>query len=143
MSNTKEFRPKKSTGSAVLKVKYLGEKMNPEVDSFEDIVTSSNTSIKIDFNDGISLMEDNFKRHDVLIEKFFIDFFDNYKNVDFMDYLSNEDSDFRVTTSDGVIIRLSKDDMVLVDGNQDDHKPKGKHDGNSILQYLKKKIVWK
>lgn len=143
MSNTKEFRPKKSTGSAVLKVKYLGEKMNPEVDSFEDIVTSSNTSIKIDFNDGISLMEDNFKRHDVLIEKFFIDFFDNYKNVDFMDYLSNEDSDFRVTTSDGVIIRLSKDDMVLVDGNQDDPKPKGKHDSNSILQYLKKKIVWK
>lgn len=142
MSTTRVFKPKKSTGTAVLKVKYLGERINPEVECFEDVINSSNTSIKVDFNDGISLMEDNFKKLDVLMERFYIEFYDNYKNVDFIDYLSNEDSDFRVTTGDGVVVRLSHDDLVLLDDNKP-KTPLRKKNDNSILQYLKKKIVWK
>lgn len=142
MSTTRVFKPKKSTGTAVLKVKYLGERINPEVECFEDVINSSNTSIKVDFNDGISLMEDNFKKLDVLMERLYIEFYDNYKNVDFIDYLSNEDSDFRVTTGDGVVVRLSHDDLVLLDDNKP-KTPLRKKNDNSILQYLKKKIVWK
>lgn len=136
-------RSKRCLGNAVLKVKYLSDSFNPETELFEDIVTSPKTIIRIDFNDGVSLMEDNFKSTEVPTTKFYIEFFDNYKNKDFIDYLSSSNSDFRVTTSDGTVIRLSHDDMMFLDDNKPKTTLKNKNENNGILQYLKRKIVWK
>ena len=102
------------TGTALLKVKCIHHSMNPESIPFEDYITSSNTSIKIDFPNGRSLMEKGFKSHTVLMDKFYIEFFDEFNPEDMMDYLVNEQSNFRVTSLEGSVIRLSHEDYKSI-----------------------------
>ncbi len=97
--------------TAVLKVKYIHHEMNPEAIVFENYISSPNTSIKIDFPNGKSLMEKGFRSIEKPIEKFYIEFFDEYDSKNMMDYLLNKKSDYRVTTYDGTIIRLCKKDL--------------------------------
>lgn len=96
--------------TAVLKVKYIHHEMNPEAISFESYISSPNTSIKIDFPNGKSLMEKGFRSIEMPLNKFYIEFFDDFDSKNMMDYLLNKDSDYRVTTYDGTVIRLSKKD---------------------------------
>lgn len=107
-------RRKKIIGTALLKVKCICHPINPESIPFEDYISSPNTSIKIDLFDGRSLMEKGFRSHEVPMEKFYIEFFDRYPTGDMMDYLMNSNSDFRVTSLDGTIIRLCQYDYDMI-----------------------------
>ena len=70
--------------TAVLKVKYIHHEMNPEAISFESYISSPNTSIKIDFPNGKSLMEKGFRSIEMPLNKFYIDnFFQKQRNLDF------------------------------------------------------------
>lgn len=112
MKPKREDKPVLST--ALLKVKYIRHDMNPESVPFEEFINSSNTSIKIDFPDGRYLMEEGFRSVDSPLEKFYMEFFDEFDSRNMMDYLSSEESDFRVTSMDGSVIRLSLDDYEAI-----------------------------
>ena len=96
--------------TALLKVKCINQSVNPESLPFEDYISSSKTSIKIDFPNGKSLMEKNFKKIDSVIDKFYLEFYDEFNPDDFMTYLLNKDSNYRATSLDGTILRLSHED---------------------------------
>lgn len=110
----KEIRKRPVVTNAVLKVKCIHHTMNPESTPFEDYITSANTSIKIDFPDGRCFMEKEFRSHAVLMDKFYIEFFEEVPMDNLMDYLTNEQSNFRVTSFDGSIIRLCHDDYESI-----------------------------
>ena len=96
--------------TAVLKVKCIHHELNPEAIAFESYISSPNTSIKIDFPNGKSLMEKGFRSIEMPLNKFYIEFFDDFDSKNMMDYLLDKNSDYRVTTFDGTIIRLCKKD---------------------------------
>ena len=100
--------------TAILKVKYPRHSINPESMSFEDYISSPNISIKIDLLDGRSMMEKDFRTIAAPIEKFYIEFFDSCSVDELMNYLTNPESDFRVTSMDGTIIRLSHKDNEMI-----------------------------
>ena len=100
--------------TAVLKVKCIKHPINPENISFEDYISSPDTSIKIDLLDGKSFMEKGFRTHEVPLEKYFIEFFDPYSESELMDYLMNPQNDFRVTSMDGTIIRMCQMDYEMI-----------------------------
>jgi len=100
--------------TALLKVKYIRHSMNPESIPFEDLINSTNTSIKIDFPDGRFLMEKGFRSVNVPVQKFYLEFFDEYDLNEMMDYLSSEESDFRATSLDGSVVRPSKSDLASI-----------------------------
>lgn len=110
----KEIIRKPVVSTALLKVKCIHHSMNPESIPFEDYISSSNTSIKIDFQDGRSLMEKDFRTHSTLIDKFYLEFFEEYDFDHMMDYLMNDESNFRVTSLDGSVIRLSHEDYKSI-----------------------------
>ena len=101
---------KQVNSTALLKVKCINQSVNPESLPFEDYISSSKTSIKIDFPNGKSLMEKNFKKIDSVIDKFYLEFYDEFNPDDFMTYLLNKDSNYRATSLDGTILRLSHED---------------------------------
>ena len=98
---------------ALLKVKCR-HSMNPESIPFEEYISSSNTSIKIEFPDGKNLMEKGFRSISVPMDKFYMEFYEDIPTDHMMDYLLNEDSDYRVTSLDGTIIRLSHKDYEAI-----------------------------
>ncbi|MBP5678662.1 MAG: hypothetical protein J6X28_02390 [Bacilli bacterium] len=103
----------KEKSTATLKVKYI-HPINPESLPFEDFISSHDTSIKIDFPDGRSLMEHEFRKLNVPMEKFYLEFFDSYSMSEMMEYLTRESSDFRATSMDGSVVRLSHQDMESI-----------------------------
>ena len=100
--------------TAVLKVKNVYRVLLPESMPFEDYISSSNTSIKIDFPDGKSMMEKEFRKNTNPIQKFYLEFYDDISIDHIMDYLVNSDSNYRVTDMDGTILRLSQEDQRLL-----------------------------
>ena len=103
----------KVISTALLKVKCR-HSMNPESIPFEEYISSSNTSIKIEFPDGKNLMEKGFRSINVPMDKFYIEFFEDIQGKNMMDYLMDEESDYRVTSLDGTIIRLSHKDYEAI-----------------------------
>ncbi len=96
--------------TALLKVKCINQSVNPESLPFDEYISSSKTSIKIDFPNGKSLMEREFRRINSSIDKFYLEFFEEYDPDNFMSYLMNKDSNYRATSLDGTIIRLAHND---------------------------------
>ena len=97
--------------TALLKVKTIHHSINPESIPFEDYVMSSNTSIKIDFPDGRSLMEKEFRKINAPLDKFY---FEDFDSSSMLDYLTDEKSNFRVTSLEGSVIRLSHEDFQAI-----------------------------
>lgn len=132
--------------TALLKIKCIHHPINPESVSFEELIMSSNTSVKIDFPDGKSLMEKGFRSHTVLIDKFYVEFFEEFDLENMLDYLVDEDSDFRVTSLDGSVIRLSHDDYQAIPREliDDSKKPLKefvfKEEGETFFQKIKRAI---
>jgi hypothetical protein len=83
--------------------------------NFDDVlncIKCDNCTYKIVNNDGVIIKDVEFEKQESLLDEYLIEFFDqvNYDNL--LEYLSNEESDFRVTRlKDSVIIRLCSDDM--------------------------------
>ena len=132
--------------TAVLKVKSIRNRVNPESVSFENYISSSRTSIKIDFPDGKSFMEKGFRSIEMPIDKFYIEFFE-YDQNQILDYLLNKNSNYRATSVDGTILRLShKDEMaVLSDSINDDSDKKLREfefvdEKESLFQKIKRMI---
>ena len=102
------------TSTALLKVKYVTKPMNPENMSFEDFIENPNTVIKLEFPDGKALVEAHFRSTDTPMTKYYVEFFDAFNRDDMIAYLTSEASDYRVTTLDGSVIRMSKEDERMV-----------------------------
>lgn len=94
---------------AVLKIKSLVKE--DEDCFFEDMINSESNLISIDFSNGKSLTEVGFSKSNVNISKYYVDFFDDYGNRDIIDYMKDENSNFRVTDDEGCIIRPSINDL--------------------------------
>jgi len=105
---------KKVISTALLKVKCISKDINPESLPFEKYIGSSGIVIKIDFPDGKSLVEKGFKTYRKKMDKIFLEFYEEYDVRDIMNYLTNDSSDYRATSLDGTILRLSKDDYIEV-----------------------------
>ena len=108
-------RKKEVYSTALLKTKDIHHEINPESMPFEKYISSPDIAIKIDFPNGKSLLEKNFKSVAMPMNRFFIEFFEDYSVNDIMNYLTNEASDYRVTSLDGTIIRLSHKDYSEID----------------------------
>jgi hypothetical protein len=70
-----------------------------------------NCAFKLVDNSKIIMESPDFKSHEVVIDEYLIEFFDDvdYKNI--IEYLDNENSNYRVRSiKDNVIIRLCNDD---------------------------------
>ena len=106
--------------TALLKVKTVNHPMNPENMSFEDYIESPNTVIKIEFPDGKMLLEEHFRSTATPMERFYIEFFDECNREDMIAYLANPENNYRVTSLEGSIIRLSKEDEAMVDSIWDE-----------------------
>ena len=106
--------------TALLKVKYVSQPMNPENIPFEEFIESPNMLMKIDFADGKSLVEEKYKSVDAPIEKFYIEFFDEYNRDDMISYLTDTNRNYRVTSSDGAVIRLSREDDALASNEKEE-----------------------
>ena len=105
---------KKVISTALLKVKCINKNINPETMPFEKYIDSSGIVIKIDFPDGKSMLEKNFSTYRSKMEKIYLEFFEEYDRSNIMNYLLDEASDYRATTIDGTIVRLSKNDDLEV-----------------------------
>ncbi|MBR6137907.1 MAG: hypothetical protein IKQ06_07110 [Bacilli bacterium] len=101
---------KKVISTALLKVKCINKSINPETMPFEKYIDSSGIVIKIDFPDGKSLVEKNFKTYRTKMTKIYLEFYEEFDKNDIMNYLMNENSDYRATSLDGTILRLSQND---------------------------------
>lgn len=106
------MRGKRVLKTAILKVKYVGNPISPELIPFEEFIESSHTSIQVDFLDGRRLMEDNFRSLFSQVDKFYLEFFDSFDSNHMMEYLTSIQSDFRVTSMEGTVVRLSHDDFL-------------------------------
>ncbi len=100
--------------TALLKVKTVNHPMNPENMSFEDYIESPNTLIKIEFPDGKALVEEKFRSASTPMDRFYIEFFDEINRDDMISYLANPEQNYRVTSLEGSVVRLSKEDEALV-----------------------------
>lgn len=107
--NDKKVISEVPKNNAILHIKHLVK--NDEDVFFEDMIDSENNLISIDFLNGKTLSESGFSKVNVSSDKYYLEFFDNvdYKNI--IDYLENDNSDFRVTCQDGTIIRPSLKDL--------------------------------
>lgn len=112
-----------SDENAILRIRFLKGKMNPEDVSFDEMINSDLTLISVEFRNGKVLREDGFKTESGEVEKYFVEFFDDYSSSgDIIDYFMNPESDYRITDSDGTIIRLSSDDVKRFE-HEDDSFP--------------------
>ena len=100
---------------AVLKIKSLVKE--DEECFFEDMINSESNLISIDFSNGKSLTEVGFSKSNISISKYYVDFFDDYGNRDIIDYMKDENSNFRVTDCEGCIIRPSINDLERLEYN--------------------------
>ena len=82
-------------------------------ESFEEIITDENNCIKIDFINGKSFLEEKYNRTNERVDNLFVEFFDVIED-DIITYFLDENSDYRVTDSEGTIVRTSKEDYNYV-----------------------------
>lgn len=81
----------------------------------QNCLTCSNCDYKIVLNNGIILKDYQYEK-DAVEEKYVIEFFDELGNSNIVDYLNNEESNYRITRdSDRIILRYSKEDIIKRD----------------------------
>lgn len=95
---------------AVLKVKHLSNNSEKEV-LFEDMIEDDNTLISIDFSNGKTLCENGFSKVHTSSDKYYLEFFDDFDYKNIIDYLEDDNSNFRVTDVYGTIVRPSFNDL--------------------------------
>lgn len=105
---------------ALLKVKCYCRTIRPESMPFEEYINRPSTSIKIDFPNGRSLMEPEFRSIEVPIMKVYLEFFDAYDTDHMMQYLLNKNSNYRATSLDGTILRPSLEDLQEISSIPDE-----------------------
>lgn len=105
-------KKEKPITQAVLSIKHQQE-LDFISQTFEEIITDSTNYIKIDFINGKSFLEDQYSKRNNRVDKLFIEFFDLIEE-DIMTYLLDESKNFRVTDSDGTIVRPSIEDYNYV-----------------------------
>lgn len=108
-----KYNEEQPRNHAVLKIKNLVKTDNDCF--FEDMISSDSNLISIDFPNGKSLTEEGFSKSNVSISKYYVDFFDDLDNKDIMEYLEDENSNFRVVDDDGCVIRPSLNDLKELD----------------------------
>ena len=99
--------------SAILKIKS-SEELDFIKNTFEEIVSNSMYSVRIDIINGKSYAEEGFEKNKKSIYKFFVEFFDTGFLENITSYLLDANNDFRVTDLDGTIVRPSKEDYDYV-----------------------------
>ncbi|MBR3211132.1 MAG: hypothetical protein IKF71_04275 [Bacilli bacterium] len=107
-------REKKVLGTAILHVKCNEKMMSLEESSFEEFISSPDTFIKIDLLDGRSLIQDGYRSNFMPSERYYIEFYDSYSVGDLLSYLMCPESDFRATSLDGTIVRMSQHDLKMI-----------------------------
>lgn len=103
-----------SNDNAILRMKFATKIIGMETIPFEELVNREDCFIRIDFPDGHSLMEHEFKMMNVPEEKLFVEFFDTYQRKNLIPYFSRDESDYRVTDSNGTVLRLAHADIKRV-----------------------------
>lgn len=105
---------------AILKIKHLSK--SGEDVFFEDMIEDEKNLISIDFLNGKTLSESGFSKVNTSTDKYYLDFFDNFDYKNIMDYLDDDNSNFRVTDVYGTIVRPSHSDLKKLGYNDSGEK---------------------
>ena len=124
MKNSFEGTFQESYDNAILRIKFSSDIIGRETISFEELINREDCFIRIDFPDGHSLMEHEFKIMNLPEEKMFVEFFDSYRRNNLISYFSQEKSDYRVTDSNGTVIRLAHSDIKKIRSDEKKQKMK-------------------
>ena len=127
--NMKKISPifVESDDHAILRMKFASQIVGMEIIPFEELINREDCFIRIDFPDGHSFMEHEFKKVNLPEEKYFVEFFDTYHRSNLMDYFSKETSNYRVTDSDGTVIRMAHIDNRSIQEEKKKQKKKTTH----------------